>query len=130
MEGPAIELPQITARWTDVVRGEAAVSTGERAEWHLVMVRQPGWQSAEEWQGIAAHVREMEPRIAPFVVRCDLPHSVARRAAAKRPSLVFSPGRLTVFHPLRGRLYQENIISKLQQLRRLAAAGVPVPRTA
>ena len=35
---------------------------------------------------------------------------------------------LTVFRPLRGRVYQGGPIAKLEQLQRLAAAGVPVVR--
>src|SRR5262249_12852216 len=84
---------------------------------------------AADWDRIASHVRQMEPRIATFIVSSELPHSYVRRQAARRPALVFSPGRLGAFKPRRGRVYQGKLMSKFQQLRRLAAAGVPVPRT-
>src|SRR4051794_21137966 len=104
MDAPAPARPApLTARWADLLRGEISVAQKKLADWHLLLVREPGWQSAEDWAEIAAHVREIEPRIAPFVVRRDQPHSVVRRLAAKRPSLIFSPGVLTVFNPLRGR---------------------------
>src|SRR4029077_18625323 len=57
-------------------------------------------------------------------------NSEARRQPPSRPSLVCSPGPLEAFRPLRGRVYQGTPIAKLEQLQRLAAAGVPVPRTA
>src|SRR5262245_37837887 len=120
----------ISVRWTEVLRGEISAARPTLTDLHLILVRQPGWQSLEDWQEIAAHVREIEPRITPFVLRRDLVHRVTRRIAAKRPSLIFSPGVLTAFKPLRGRIYQGGPMAKLEQVRRLAIAGVPVPRTA
>lgn len=120
----------VSARWAVALRGTVSTAPTAPLDWHLVLARQPGWQSVEDWQKIAQYVRDIEPRISPFIVRGDLRHSVARRQAARRPSLVFSPGPLTNFNPLRGRVYQGGPIPKLEQLRRLAAAGVPVPRTA
>src|SRR5262249_48328034 len=70
------------------------------------------------------------PSVAVFLVRGDQTHSYIRRKAARRPTLVFSPGQLRGFSPLRGRVYQGGPIEKLEQLRRFRAAGVPVPLTA
>jgi hypothetical protein len=97
---------------------------------HLVLVRREGWQSAADWESLARNVRDYDPRVEPFVVRNELPNSYFRRKAAALPTLVFSPGALLVFRPLRGKTYQGRPIAKLDQLRLLAAAGVPVPRTA
>jgi len=131
MESPAPHrLYRIDARWADQLRGTASGARADPVDRHLIMVRQLGWQSAEDWERIADHVRDIEPTIAVFVVRGDLAHSYARRRAARRPTLVFSPGQLGNFHPLRGRVYQGGPIAKLEQLRRLAAGGVSVPRTA
>ena len=96
---------------------------------HLVLVHTPGWQSAADFQAIARHARDIDPALEAFVVRSDLPNSYSRRRAATRPTLVFSPGRLTGFRPLRGKVFQGGPIPKLEQLRRLEAADVPVPRT-
>lgn len=120
----------VSARWAESLRGTAVVARKGMPDRHLVLVRLPGWQSLEDWQAIARHATAIEPRIEPFVARGDMAHSVLRRQAATRPSLIFSPGRLRGFQPLRGRIYQGGPIAKLEQLRRLAAAGVPVPRTA
>ena len=96
---------------------------------HLVLVHTPGWQSAADFQAIARHARDIDPALEVFVVRSDIPNSYSRRKAAARPTLVFSPGRLTSFRPLRGKVCQGGPTPRLEQLRRLEAADVPVPRT-
>lgn len=98
-------------------------------ERNLILVRQRGWQSPEDWRAIADLVRELDPRIEPFVVDAGLPNSYTRRAAAARPALVFSPGILGYFKPRRGKVYHGRPIAKMEQLRLLAAHGVPVPRS-
>lgn len=123
-------LSRVSAHWTRSLRGSAEAAPLASIEWHLIMVRQPRWQSVADWHRIASHIRNIEPRIAPFIVRGDRPRGYVARLAAKRPSLIFSPGRMTVFNPQRGRIYQGGQIPKVEQVRRLAAAGVPVPRTA
>jgi hypothetical protein len=107
-------------------RSPAPVQAFER---NLILVRQRGWQSPEDWQAIAAFVRERDPRIEPFVVDSGLPNSYTRRAAAARPTFVFSPGKLGYFQPRRGKVYEGRPIAKMEQLRLLAAHGVPVPRS-
>jgi len=109
--------------------GGGGEQAGHWINWHLILAWLPDWQSPEDWEEIAYHVRTIEPRIATFVVRGDQAHSYTRRRAAGRPSFIFSPGQLPTFRPLRGRLYQGNPIAKFEQLKRLAAAGVPVPMT-
>jgi hypothetical protein len=98
-------------------------------ERNLVLVRFAGWQSTEDWNTVARHVRDIDPRIETFVVRGDMRNSYSRRKAARRPSLVFSPGLLTAFRPSRGKVYQGGPVPKLEQLDLLEAAGVNVPRT-
>src|SRR5690349_5070088 len=107
----------VSARWGEVLHAAISPAPTERCRWHLVLVRQPGWQSEADWSRIAAYAREAEPRIATFIVNSELPHSYIRRQAARRPTLVFSPGRLGVFEPRRGRVYQGKLMSKFQQLR-------------
>jgi hypothetical protein len=50
--------------------------------------------------------------------------------ASQRPTVVVSPTRLGAFTPLRGRIYQGRAIGKAEQLVRLAALDIPIPRTA
>lgn len=95
---------------------------------HLIMVHQPGSQAIEDWYTIAGHVRGMDPAIEVFVVNATLSSRTTQRQAAKRPTFVFSPGPLFEFQPLRGKIYHGRKIPKMEQLRRLADAGVRVPR--
>src|SRR5262245_39686613 len=89
----------IRARWAPLLRAPARAAAVSRTERHLILVRQLGWQSLEDWHGIAEHVSDYEPAICVFVVRGDLPHSYTRVKAARRPTFVFSPGRLVRFRP-------------------------------
>ena len=95
---------------------------------HLVIVCQPGWQNPQDFQKIGLHVRRIDPTIGVFVFRFDQMDPAAE-AAATKPSLVFSPGPLGAFKDQRGTRYSGVLIDKVDELRRLATAGVPIPRT-
>jgi len=97
---------------------------------HLVLVNQRGWQAMEDLVRIATKVRWLDPSIGVFIARAEVEDEALHEAAAQNPSLVFSFGPLGRFKPKRGKIYQGRIIPKFEQLRRLHAAGVPVPRTA
>ena len=97
---------------------------------HLVLGYRPGWQSPDDLAAIAAHARAMDPTISTFILPTVRRNSVSRRLAATRPTLVVSAGPIRVFTPRRGRIYQGQVIPKVEELRRLEAAGVPVPRWA
>ncbi len=97
---------------------------------HLILAYRPGWQSLADLSTMASHVRDLDPSIGVFIVATTSPNSITRKAAAARPTLVVSPGKIQVFQPKRGKIYQGSPIPKFEELRRLHAAGVPVPRTA
>jgi hypothetical protein len=103
-----------------------APSTVER---HLILVHTPGDQDVRDFDEIGRKVRQLAPDIEVFIATNDLPCSVTRRQAAKRPTLIFSPGQLLQFRPMRGKLYAGTPIPKLEQLARFKAAGVPVPES-
>ena len=96
----------------------------------LILAYRPGWQSLDDLNTIARHVRDIEPSIEPHIVASTGVAPVTRRIAARLPSLIVSTGRLINFRPLRGKVYQGWPIPKLEELERLAAAGLPVPKTA
>ncbi len=98
-------------------------------ERHLILVHTFGDQEIADFQGIARRVRQLAPDIEVFIAENDLPCSVTRRHAAKRPTLIFSPGKLLEFQPTRGKLYAGSPIPKLEQIARFKAAGVPVPES-
>jgi hypothetical protein len=96
---------------------------------HLVLAYQPGWQSMADLSSIARLVRVLDSRIGTFIVPATHRNRASRKVAATRPTLVASTGPLTAFRPLRGRIYQGLPIPKFEQLKRLHAAGIPVPLT-
>ena len=96
---------------------------------HLVIVHQPGWQSIADWRDIGGRVRRIDPTIGVLVVSALQDHSALAERAAELPTLVFSPGPLGKFRPLRGKVYHGGPMPKFEQLRRLLAGGVRVPRT-
>jgi hypothetical protein len=98
-------------------------------ERHLILVHTFGDQEIADFQDIAHRVRQLAPDIEVFIAENDLPCSVTRRQAAKRPTLIFSPGKLLEFRPLRGKIYAGSPIPKLEQVARFKAAGVPVPES-
>lgn len=115
------------ALWPASTVETAAVAAGPKR--HLVLIRQPGWQSVEDWQAIAGHVRDIDPSIRVFLVDANQRNSYSRRQAATLPTLIVSPGPLRIFRPVRGKIYHGRQIPKVGQLQLLADAGVPVPRT-
>lgn len=96
---------------------------------HLVIGYRPGWQSLDDLNSMAGYVSEFDPTIRTFIVSTTSRNSISRREAAKKPTLVVSNGRMATFHPLRGKVYQGWPIPKLEEVRRLELAGLPVPRT-
>lgn len=97
-------------------------------ERNLILVHSPGWQERGDFEAIKAHVEAMAPDIAVYVVDNTLPASVTRRRAATRPTLTFSPLSLVHFRPVRGKVYAGAPMSKLDEMQRLAAAGLPIPQ--
>jgi hypothetical protein len=96
-------------------------------ERNLIIVHTRGYQVVEDFQEIARNVQELAPDIEVFIASNDIPSSATRRRAKRRPTLVFSPGNLLEFRPLRGKIYAGSSIPKLEQLARFSAAGLPVP---
>jgi hypothetical protein len=97
------------------------------AERNLVLVHTYGFQDVGDFQEIARIVQEIAPDIEVFIASNDIPSSTTRRRAGRRPTLVFSPGNLLEFRPMRGRIYAGSAIPKLEQLARFKAVGLPVP---
>ncbi|MEJ0012474.1 MAG: hypothetical protein WDM94_07545 [Bauldia sp.] len=101
-----------------------------RATRNLILAFRPGFQAPADLEAIARHVREMDPTIATYIVPTTSRNSVTRKMAATRPTLVVSNAVMPAFTPLRGHVYQGIVIPKIEEVRRLEAAGLPVPRTA
>jgi hypothetical protein len=95
---------------------------------NLVLVHSAGWQDVADFHAIKLRVEKTAPDIEVFVASNDIRSSLTRKRAAERPTLVFSPIRLLAFRPARGKVYAGRHMSKLIEMRRLADAGIPVPK--
>jgi hypothetical protein len=100
------------------------------AERNLILVHTPGYQDIDDFQAIAAIVHELAPDIEVFIANNNIPASLTRSRAGQRPTLIFSPGNLLTFRPLRGKVYAGSPVPKIEQIKRFQAAGLPVPPTA
>jgi hypothetical protein len=96
---------------------------------HLIIAYRPGWQSLEDLNTMAGHVSEFDPTIRTFIMPSTHRNAITRREAGKKPTLVVSNGRIVTFQPVRGKVYQGWPIPKIEEVRRLQLAGLPVPRT-
>lgn len=112
------------------MRARAHAPQPAAAARHLLLVYRPGWQSTDDLVEIAGHARVIDPSVRTFVLPSTHRNPVTRKAAGERPTLVVSPGAINTFRPSRGKVYQGRPIHKVEEIRRLAVAGVPVPRTA
>jgi hypothetical protein len=99
-------------------------------ERNLVIVHTQDFQDVADFQEIARVVHELAPDIEVFIASNTIPSSATRRRASRKPTLIFSPGQLLGFLPLRGKVYAGNPIPKLEQLARFKGAGLPVPEFA
>lgn len=73
-------------------------------------------------------MRERAPDIEVFAAENGSPNIRIARQAAQRPSIVVCPAMLDMFRPRRGRVFAGNWIGKIEEMRRIQAAGLPVPR--
>jgi hypothetical protein len=94
---------------------------------NLILVHSQGWQDVADFEAIRAYVEDSAPDIEVFIVSNVARSSLTRKKAAARPTLVFSPLSLLDFRPMRGKVYQGCTMSKLVEMARLTAAGLPVP---
>jgi hypothetical protein len=97
---------------------------------NLVIVHTPGLQALSDFTTIKSLIAERAPEIEVFILTNRMRHSVTRKWAAGRRTLVFSPVPIERFSPLRGKVYACRRLGKLEEIRRLADAGLPVPDTA
>lgn len=96
---------------------------------NLLILHTPGRQSIDDWLGVEQRIRERAPDIDVRVASNLARNSVTRRWQSSRPSLVFSPCALAEYQPRGGKVYAGGVLNKLEEMERLRAATLPVPRT-
>jgi hypothetical protein len=104
---------------------------GAHHERNLVLVHTPRRQQISDFVTIKGLIAERAPDIEVFVVENHARHSVTRRQASQRPTLVFSPLAIEGFVPARGKIVcpPPRRMPKAEEIRRLASGGLRVPRT-
>ena len=96
---------------------------------NLVIVHTPGLQALSDFTTIKALIAERAPDIEVFIFGNHRRHSVMRKWVAGRRTLVFSPTPITAFSPIRGKVHACRGLGKMEEVRRLAAAGLRVPES-
>jgi hypothetical protein len=96
---------------------------------NLVIVHTPLSQDLSDWLTVKEKITVRAPDIEVRIVNNVLPFTEAGRWQTTRPSLVFSPLHLINFKPSGGTVYAGRQLDKFIEARRLAKAGVPVPKT-
>jgi len=96
---------------------------------HLLICGPRGHIGPADVEGIRTRIRKLDPRIRVIPIK-DRYRRMRRIRWALRPTMVFAIGPLKRFRPLRGHLFQGQFLPKSEQMRRLEAAGIPVPRWA
>jgi len=97
---------------------------------NLLIVHTPLAQDLSDWLEIKRRIENQAPDIEVRIAVNGEPNSVTRRWQVSRPSLLFSPYELHAYRPRGGAIYAGRSIDKLEQTRRLACQGLPVPLTA
>jgi hypothetical protein len=96
-------------------------------ERNLILVAESRHMDAGDFERIAQQIRASTDTIEVFVVENGSLNMRIARRAADLPTLVVCPARLDMFRPRRGRIFQGQWIGKIEELKRMDAAGLPVP---
>lgn len=96
-------------------------------ERNLILVAERRHMNPADFETIAERIRTLDSGIEVFVVENGSLNMRVARKTAERPTLVVCPAPLDMFRPRRGRIFQGQWIGKIEELQRMAAAGLPVP---
>jgi hypothetical protein len=94
---------------------------------NLIFVHQPKKLSHTDFNAIAAKIVQIAPEVQVFGVLPTETVDVIPRAHWARPTLTVSFGRVGRFVPLRGPIYENRFVPKLQQFRSFLANGFATP---
>lgn len=97
---------------------------------NLIFVHQPTRLSRADVEAISLKITALAPEIKVIGVLPSDTASLVPAADWERPTVTVSFGPVEKFIPLRGPLFENRALSKLEQFRRLRAAGINTPHTA
>ena len=92
-------------------------------ERNLLIVHTPAYQGLADWSKVKSLIEERADDIDVRITGNAEAIEDVRSWQISRPSLVFSPYRLLAYRPLGGKIYAGARMDKLEELKRLAAAG-------
>lgn len=96
----------------------------------LILVAQPEYLATDDLFILREHIQKQAPDIKVFVVgRSDRADAI-NQEYWRRQTLTVSFGPLGKFKPLRGEIFANHPVAKLDQYQLMAAAGVSTPKTA
>jgi hypothetical protein len=96
-------------------------------EQNLILVAESRHMDPADFERIAERIRAMSDTIEVFIVENGSLNMRIARRAADRPTLVACPAPLDMFRPRRGRIFAGQWIGKIEEFKRMKAAGLPVP---
>jgi hypothetical protein len=96
---------------------------------NLVIVHTPRSQALSDWVAVKEKINAKAPDIEVRIADNRSIDPGIREWQVTRPSLVFSPCNLLGFRPAGGKIYVGRNLDKLEEMRRLHRAGVPVPHS-
>lgn len=102
---------------------------GPEKKLNLIYVHQPRKLWASDMEAIADKIGLIAPEIKVRFVLQQHTADVIPAEDWKRPSLTFSFGNAGHFIPVRGPLYENRVVSKLDQFRAFRRLGIPTPNT-
>lgn len=95
----------------------------------LILVNRPGAQDARDFIEIAERMAALAPEIGVHVVPAKADAAAMPAQLWQHPTLTVSMTLPEAFRPRRGPLYHGFPVSKFEQMRKFAAAGLPIPTT-
>jgi len=96
---------------------------------NLLLLHSRDQQALSDWQTVQSKIEARASDIEVRIDSNDEPDPATARWQVSRPSLVFSPLRLLAYRPPAGKVYVGQAIGKIEEWRRLADAGLPIPLT-
>ncbi|MBI1261561.1 MAG: hypothetical protein GC184_07530 [Rhizobiales bacterium] len=97
--------------------------------YNLILINRPVAQATQDFMEIGKEIERIAPEIQVIVVHADFDPAKVPEQFWTRPTLTVSftlPGK---FRPRRGKIYHGYPVPKFEQMKKFAAAGIPMPKT-
>ncbi|MGB5093110.1 MAG: hypothetical protein WBN97_07350 [Parvibaculum sp.] len=96
---------------------------------NLILINRPMAQATQDFHEIAKEIEAIAPEIMVAIVHAEADVARIPERFWTRPTLTVSFTLPGVFRPRRGRFYHGFPLAKFGQMKKFAAAGIPMPKT-